>query len=398
MKNQNQALVLKLIATRTGLSRVDIARITGLTKMTISNIAAELLEHAIIEEDTKATATTMGGLGRNPISLKISGTSPCILGVSIKRGLYQFVLCDLSGAIVDSKIIQNSEAISADDLLSITLDSIDQLVNAASRPILGIGIACIGPINSQDGHIVNPANFWGIQNVPIVTLVEQHTGLPAFLINDGNAGALAEKTYGAGRDIDSFLYLHIMYGIGGGLILEDKLYNGTYGQSGEIGHSTINFAGPKCNCGNTGCLELYANIDNIRRHIRELALFFPDSSIANHESPTLPEVIDAANTGDALALAALDRFCDYLAHAIANIIVLLDITFVISDYQSTVQGDALEKLLYGKMSSFVHQQQYKTLQIVHSHFNGRAPVYGAVAMVANQVFQGEIAVIPQEKI
>lgn len=75
--------------------------------------------------------------------------------------------------------------------------------------------------------------------------------------------------YGIGKDIPNFLYVHLKYGIGSGLVLHEELYNGNSGQSGELGHSTINFVGPQCPCGNVGCLEMYANIENVRNYIQQ---------------------------------------------------------------------------------------------------------------------------------
>lgn len=398
VKLQNQALVLKLIATRPGISRVDMAKIAGLTKMTIGNLVAEMMAHGLIEEDGESQpAGAANAVGRSPIALRIAASSPCILGISIKRGLYQFVLADLAGTVLERSVRTDQGPLDAASLIALVKAEVDGLRKRTKRRILGIGIACIGPVNSVDGIIVNPANFYDIRDVPIVDIMKKHTGLPVFLINDGNAGALAEKTYGLGRDVENYFYLHILFGIGAGLILENKLYAGVYGQSGEIGHTTINFAGPKCSCGNTGCLELYANIGNMRAHIRTLSLLYPDSAIARSPDPALFEIIDAANSGDNLAIAALDRFCDYLSHAVANIVSLLDVCHVIVDYRSTVPGDALETLLTAKMSFSVHKHQYRELRIVRSRFNGQAPLFGAVACIANKVFDNELPIFTAER-
>ncbi len=395
VKLQNQTVALKLVATHPGISRVDIAKITGLTKMTIGNLVSEMIDLGFIEEDAPHLAVNgNGAVGRNPIALKIAQNSPCVLGVSIKRGIYQFILADLAGNLIDQLARETAAPLSAHELVAIVKDGLDALSRRTQRRLLGVGVASIGPVNAVDGVILDPANFHGIRNIPIVDIVRKHTGLPAFLISDGNAGALAEKTFGLGRDLDNYLFLHIRYGIGAGLVLENKLYTGPYGQSGEIGHTTINFAGPKCDCGNTGCLELYANVDVMRNHIRALAPLHPGARIADRPDPTLPEIIDAANSGDNLALSALDHFCDYLAHAVVNTIVLLDVRHIIADFRSTVPGTALETLLTAKMSYSVHKHQFNELRIMRSAFNGQAPLLGAAAVIANKVFDNELAILP----
>ena len=392
VRQRNQALVLKLIATRPGVSRVDIAKITGLTKMTVGNLAAELLDRGIVAEIPNPAPEPTANPGRNPIALRISGDSPRILGVSIKRGLYQIALGDLGGTIADRIAHRSDEPMTADALIRFVLDGLDVLRKQARGEILGTGIACIGPIDSSEGVVLNPPNFHGIRDMPLADIVRKHTGLPAYLINDGNSGALAEKLYGDGKDIDSFLYLHIMFGIGSGFILADKLYDGGWGQSGGIGHVTINFAGPKCSCGNTGCLELYANIGNIRGHIRDLASLYPGSDLAARPTVSMPDVIDAANTGDSLAIAALDRFCDYLSHALTNVLNLLDLTTIIADYPGSAPGLALETLLARKISPSLQEQRAKRLRILTSRFRGQAPLMGAIGLIADKVFKNELPI------
>lgn len=389
MKLQNLGLVLRLVATRHGMSRVDIAKATGLTKMTAGNIVAELIEQGIVAERTDSPSETAANPGRNPIALDIAAASPRIVGVSIKRGLYQFVLGDLAGNIIRRFVYQGRDPLTAKTLMDMVIANVDSLRRDLPRPPVGVGVACIGPIDSVSGDIVDPTNFFGIRDVPIVDTLRRHTGLPVHLINDANAGALAEKTYGAGRDLASFIFLHFMYGIGAGFVLEDKLYDGSFGQSGELGHSTINFDGPRCPCGNTGCLELYANIERLRDFIRE-APGGGESPLLASPPRTILDVIDAANAGDGLALAALDQFCGYLAHAVNNAVHLLDLGRIITDYRSAVPGDALESLLSRKILANLHAPRQDYLRVERSRFNGDSPVIGALALIANKVFQNEL--------
>ena len=254
LKQKNLLLLLKLIATQPGLSRIDLAKITHLTKMTVTNIISELLELGIITEE-EGPASRQPTNGRIPTPLALSSSAPKIIGVLIKRGLYQVVLGDLAGNILDSVTERTPQLEDAGHLLRILFAGVDTLRERARGPLLAVGISSIGPLDAPSGVLLNPPNFWGIENLPIVREMEKHTGLPAFLINDGNAGALCEKMYGSGKEIPNFLYVHLKYGIGSGLVLHNDLYHGNRGQSGEIGHSTINFVGPRWQCGLPGAVR-----------------------------------------------------------------------------------------------------------------------------------------------
>ena len=279
VKAFNRILVLKHIATQGGVSRVDLARITGLSKMTTGNIVNELLAaDLVIETDSLPSITTYG---RKPILLALSPNSPCICGILIKRGLCQIILSDLGGKIFYQLDYPYKVLISPDNLLDILKNLLKRSREATHRRIMAVGIACVGPLDSTRGTILKPPYFYGIENLPIVSIIQEISGIPTFLVNDATAGAFSEKLFGLGADIPNFAYLHIMNGVGAGFILNHTLYDGDSGQSGEIGHTSINFNGPICACGNRGCLDLYANIDNMRTRIQELSPFYPGSPPAH---------------------------------------------------------------------------------------------------------------------
>lgn len=386
LKQKNQSLILKLIATRAGLSRIDLAKISNLTKMTVSNIIADLMEQGIVVEEESSSGSMQPSNGRIPTPLKLSPQAPKIIGILIKRGLYQVILGDLSGNVLDKFVDKTQRLTGAEQLLHIIFTGIDTLKARNHCPLLAIGIASIGPLDAKNGILLDPPNFWGIQNLPIVQEVTNYTHLPAFLINDGNAGALSEKMYGIGKDIPNFLYVHLKYGIGSGLVLHEELYNGNSGQSGELGHSTINFVGPQCPCGNVGCLEMYANISNVRNYIQQQTPLYPNTRITNPLDVSLVNIIDLANQNDLLAVSALNEYCNYLSHAILNVLNILDISYLIMDYESNIPGSVLEELILRKIQTRISPKRFSTLQILRSQSHGQAPLIGTLALVADNVF------------
>lgn len=397
LKLKNKALILKLIALHPGLSRIELASMTQLSKVAIGNLVSELINDGLLIE-APSSAEHSGHCGRRPIVLQLSPHAPCICGMLIKRGYGQVILADLGGAVLASSDFEFHEGITAEALIQQLLHAFRLLSNQTSRPILAIGIASVGPVNAQTGYILNPPFFFGLQNIPIVDLIAQETQLPAFLINDVNAGALAEKLYGNAAQIQNFLYVHIMNGIGAGMILDNKLYSGDTGQSGEIGHNSINFSGPKCACGNTGCLELYANLSRMQEKIDDLRTFFPQSALASTPTPTWAQIVQAGDSRDPLAVCVLDEFCQYIAYALINTLNLLDLFYIFIGYSSPSNGTIIEELLHQHISSSVIYSNYEKTTILKSKFNGDAPLIGSIAFIADKIFSLELGYVSTDQV
>ncbi|MBS6194136.1 MAG: ROK family transcriptional regulator [Clostridiales bacterium] len=384
VKIQNRMLVLKHIAMSDAISRVDISRITGLSKMTVGNIVTELLSVGLIQEVN--TPQFSANYGRKPIMLALSENSPCICGILIKRELCQIVLSDLGGKIFFRLEHVYEVLHSKQELLDIIWSLFSKCRKQTLRKILAIGIASVGPLDSEQGIILKPPYFYGIENLPIVSIFREKTGLPVFLVNDATAGAFAEKLFGAGIDTPNFAYLHIMNGIGAGFVLNHTLYDGDSGQSGEIGHTSINFDGPFCACGNRGCLDLYANVNNMRRRIQDLAPFYPSSPLTSILTPSWIDIVTAGNQHDTLATSVLEDFCSYIAYSLTNTINLLNLSTIIVGYNSANNGRIIEDLLQHKLAALSLSAKHHPLSIFHSTFHGDAPLIGSVALIADKVF------------
>ena len=384
IKLQNRLLVLKHIAFSDGIMRSELSQKTNLTKMTVGNIVSELLSADLIAESEaeRSSAAT----GRKPSFYTLSPTSPCICGMLIKRKLLQIILSDFGGNIFYQKERRYTTLDSAQDLLDIMVGLYRDCAAATDRRIAAVGIACVGPLDSTRGYILNPPYFHGIEDYPIVEKIREVTGLPTYLVNDATAGALSEMMFGKGTGIPNFAYLHIMNGIGMGLVLNRKLYDGNLGQSGEIGHTSINFNGPQCVCGNRGCLDLYASTDAMRARIRQLSRFYPESPLVAIPSPDWRQIVTAGDQRDPLALVALEEFCSYIAYSLTNAINLLDLSTVIVGYSSNEDGTIVEELIAHKLNELVMSARHEPITVEHSRFRGDAPLIGSVALVADKIF------------
>lgn len=386
VKNYNRGLILKLICTNPPLSRSQLAKKTNLAKMTLSNIISELILSGIITEQNVSDDYENTSVGRPPILLNISNSSPCICGMLIKRGLCQIILSDLRGHVFDNITIKYEKLNSEDELIDMLLESFHELHNRNNRKIISISISSLGPVDINEGVILNPPDFFGLSNILIVDRIKEDTSKPTFLINDANAGALAEKIYGLGQNIPNFVYLHIMNGVGAGIILDNKLYEGNTGQSCEFGHTGISFTGPKCSCGNTGCLDLYANTQKMNEKADELKYAYPDSIIFTKNNILWDDYVTFAHKKDSLAMIVVDQFCDYVSYALTNMLNLLDTNLVIIGYDCKTSGSFIEDAIRSKINKTVLYANYNKIEVKRSSFKGDGPLIGSIAIVADKIF------------
>jgi glucokinase len=195
--------------------------------------------------------------------------------------------------------------------------------------ILGVGVAAPGPIGTKSGVVTAPPNLPGWQDVPLAELIQDRLSLPTSLENDANAAALAEHRFGAGRGAQHLIYVTASTGIGGGFVLDDRLYRGATGAAAEVGHMTILPRGPLCGCGNRGCLEALASGTAIAREARERVDRGAPTLIAHlaqgdSDSISAKMVAEAADLGDADANEILDQAMIYLGVGMANLVNLLN--------------------------------------------------------------------------
>ncbi len=186
-----------------------------------------------------------------------------------------------------------------------------------------VGIAAPGPLSGSQGVVFSPPNLRGWSNVPLAALLSDKLGLPVALIKDTNAAALAESRLGAARGYGTLIYVTISTGIGGGLILGGKLYEGPDGTAGEVGHVTIELHGPICECGNRGCVEAIASGSAIARRA---ALLVSEGKLhlLSDDAPTAAGVFKAALAGDPAARAMTDEVGRALGLALVGLVHLFN--------------------------------------------------------------------------
>jgi len=221
-----------------------------------------------------------------------------------------------------------------DAILETLIEAIREAVTQSSRPVCAISVAAPGPLDPRKGVIVRAPNLAGWENVPLVDILTREFDVPVLLGNDANLAALGEQRFGAAKGHRDVVYLTVSTGIGGGVIIDNRLLVGSHGYGAELGHTSIMADGPRCKCGSYGCLEALAAGPAIARHAKEaLAEGARSAMIAlcggQTELITAKIVTDAARQGDELAQEVLRRAGFYLGVGIVNFMYTFDPTVVV---------------------------------------------------------------------
>ena len=391
----NRALVLKIICTGTNVSRIDISRQTGLSKMSITNIVGELQDEGLVVEQAGQPPAGKNGskasIGRRPVYLAPDTENHFALGLYISRDNAVASLANLKCELIKEKRcsfdFEESETSFTDKIKALVHSTLDEVI-ASGRKIMGIGVASIGPLDIRHGIILEPPNFHKLKSIPIKRILEYEFGCPVYTDNDMNAAALAEKLYGKAKDIGNFIYLGVTNGIGAGIIADNSLFAGEMGFSGEIGHTTINYEGPKCACGNTGCLELYASIPEIVSQAENSISLGMESALAKLVRIEWKDIVEYAKSGDKLSLNLIDRLCLYISIGLVNLINLFDPHIIYLGHDIALAGSLVTEKLGAYLKDKALSSRYKNVPVEISAFGDRAPVAGSVAIALDKLFSG----------
>jgi len=243
-----------------------------------------------------------------------------------------------------------------------------------------IGIGCAGPVDRQAGLILNPPNLPGWVRVPLVEYFQEALGRPAVLENDANAAALGEFRYGAGRGARSLVYLTVSTGIGGGIILDGKLWHGLKDGAGEVGHMTLVSDGPLCGCGNRGCLEALASGPSIARRAREALARGRQSRLRDLPDVTAADVARLAREGDPVAGEVWDGTVRYLGVGVAAIVTILAPERVVLGGGVTEAGDWLFEPLRREVRQRVKLVAVESVPILPAALGRDVGILGAAAV------------------
>ena len=245
----NQQLVLRALHDHSPLSRADLARLTGLTRTSVSDLVGSLIDDDLIEEIGRGQSSG----GKSPILLRVAPDGRHLIGLDLGEAQFSGAVVNLSGDILRS-IHLPLEGRNGDAALELVFELVDALRADDRSPLLGIGIGAPGVIDTLSGTVRWSVNLdWA--ELRLGPLVESRYGVPVVVANDSHAAALAELTFHRRPRPNNLIVIKVGRGIGAGIIVNGQLFQGDGYGAGEFGHVSPGHVGAQCRCGREGCLE-----------------------------------------------------------------------------------------------------------------------------------------------
>jgi glucokinase len=244
-----------------------------------------------------------------------------------------------------------------------------------------IGLGSPGPLDPHTGYLLAPPNNPEWHNFPLAPNVEKQFGVKAYLDNDANLAGLAEYRFGAGKGHHDVIYITVSTGIGGGVIIADRLLQGYHGLAAELGHSIIDPNGPPCSCGHAGHLEAYSSGPAIVKYVLAELEAGTSSSLKRGETLNARDVSEAAKNGDALAIKAYQRAGEYLGIGVASFLHAFDPSIVIFGGGVSQVGDLLFEPFKASLNKRVFHPRYlEGLSFATAILGDDAGLLGALAL------------------
>ncbi len=379
MKRMNTALILNLIRERGTISRIDLAKETGLTAATVTNLTAELIDNKLVEEFNTGASTG----GRKPILLKINSGEFCVGSAVITSDRVQFAVSDFCAKIIFYRYLDIKAGTTPEQCVDFIVKSIEKFSAENTTRIIGIGIGIHGIVDSAEGISVYAPNLnW--RNVNIRELIGAYTDIPVFVDNDVRLMALAEMWFGSSRKADNFVLLYVGRGVGSAIVINKTLLRGMSDAAGEIGHSIIDVDGPRCECGKTGCLQAFtseaAMVSYLRENLDKTNILTADSNC--------DDIVDAyLNHSDKAATEVINREIKYLSMGISNIINILNPHQVVLASDIKDFDIAVCSKLSDEVDKLTVINGVSACNIAYSGLGRRSMLQGATAMVLSWVYE-----------
>lgn len=247
-----------------------------------------------------------------------------VVGVDLGGTKIYTALVDLEGNIIKEKAVETLAFEGENAVMGRIIDTINYVIDGSEKNLIkSIGIGSPGPLDVKNGVIIENSNL-PFKNFEIVKTIRETYDLPTYLDNDANVATLGEFMFGAGKGTENMVFITASTGIGGGAVINGKLFRGTTGNALEIGHTIVANEGPRCGCGNIGCAEALGSGTAIGKRAKEAVATNVETSLKNYENVTSKEVFKEAANGDRVAKNILETSLNYLGIAVANTITNFD--------------------------------------------------------------------------
>jgi glucokinase-like ROK family protein len=382
LRDGNRSRVLDAMRELGVASRAAIARHTGLSRSTVSSLVNELQETGlVVDRSNGGDPEDKARGGRPPMMIALDRSAGVAVGIDFGKRHLAVAASDLSHTILTESWREMPEGYDAQSGLDGATDLVREVLASADLDrdsVIGVGLGLPGPINLATGTIGSSAILPGWVGVQVADQMSDLLGLPVLVDNDANLGALSELHWGAGKGSSNLAYLKVATGIGAGLVIGGRVFRGTGGTAGEIGHTMIDETGPICRCGSRGCLETMAAgpaiVDLLRPSLGD--------------DLTAEAVLERADDGDPGCRRAIGDAGRYIGSALADLCNLVNPERIVVGGSIGASGDLLLEPMREALRHRAIPSAAEDVEIVPSTLGNRAELLGTVALV---LYEGQPA-------
>lgn len=370
LREANAGRVRRALLRRGALSQADIARSTGLSPATVSNIVRDLRARGLVE------ALPGDGRGR-AVRVRLCPQAAVAVGVDFGHSHLRVVVGNVAHDVLAEHTQPLDTAASAEECLELAAGVVERLLAAPElrrERLVGVGLGVPGPIDRSTGTLGSPTILPGWVGVRPGERLSAALGLPVHVDNDANLGALAEVTWGVARGATDLAYIKVSSGVGAGVLLDGRLYRGHGGTAGEVGHTVLDPNGSVCRCGNRGCLETFVAVPTL---VALLAGSHPGVR-------SLADMVSAAGAGDLGCRRVLADAGRQVGVAVASLVNLLSPGLVVLGGELAVGGELVLGPLRETVRRYAIPSAAASASVVAGLLGERAEALGALALALQQ--------------
>lgn len=307
-----------------------------------------------------------------------------VVGVDLGGTKIYTALVDLEGNIIREKTVETLANEGEQAVMGRIIDTINYVIDETDKDLIrSIGIGSPGPLDVKNGIIVENSNL-PFKNFAIVKTIKETYDLPTYLDNDANVATLGEFMFGAGKGTENMIFITASTGIGGGAVLNGRLFRGATGNALEVGHTIVSTEGPRCGCGNVGCAEAFGSGTAIGKRAKEAVASNVETTLKNYEDVTSKEVFKEAANGDRVAKDILESSLTYLGIAVANTITNFDPEKVVIGGGVVNGGDIVLDTIRKVVAERCMRTFVESCTVEKAVLGGKAGVLGAAALAITE--------------
>lgn len=400
VSNMNQIFIVQYLQRHGVSTRAQISKAMGLTQASVSKITGRLIEMGIVEE----TGFLTGAKGRRSVGIYLCANQRKVIGVKLSRRTFTVGCFNMSGKCLGSHAEQFSEK----ELLPEIFKRIKALIHQYLKQypdVCAIGVAVPGPFLKDDGTILLITAMGGTkaENVCISKEFDsrQFGDIPVIIRHDANSGALADWWFNTTKTRlhGSLIHFLVGEGVGAGIVNDGVILEGSHGTAGEIGHMSVDVNGPRCHCGNYGCLEQYCSSVAFVQYALEHLSEWPESALCRRSPLTASDIFQAAKAGDVYAASLVERAGKFIGYGLVNLINAYDPDTILISNDMAEGGELLLTAARAVVRERMLEGVWKHVKIEISNFQHDPVFYGAAAVAIDHCLRHPelLAKEPSEK-